>query len=144
MPKNEIITQSIRQGEIRTLNNILLETQSSENFTSENSIRIGNIALYYSQNLRGAIANSARDLNIHLEGEHNTQLLNEIRTFINNYYNEERYPLHSNDSLLAMLGRLLSFGYSVNSEYNTIYSSITGKGSGFDDNHDHDHFNGVI
>lgn len=163
MPNDEIIASNVRQKELKALNEILEDTvrmhnsisqdteRSEESINedasrSENLLRIGNEAFLYQDILRSTLANAANDLNIHIEGE-GIAVLNNVRAFINEYYGEERYPLHVEEEslgikLLSAVSKIFALGCIYSITESTVHPSMSGK-YGLGNNHD-DHGDGGV
>lgn len=115
-----IVAANIKRTEIKTLKEILRKTQEVENFADENSINEGSRALHYEMLLTEILNANRLNFNIHIEGANNIRAVNEARTFINEHYNREIYPLEpiidevevsSSGSFLSILGYIFCCGW---------------------------------
>lgn len=163
MPNDKIVAHTVRQEELRALNEILADTVRIHNSISQdterseesinedisrldNLLRTENEAFLYQDILRSTLANAANDLNIHIEGEGIT-VLNNVRAFINEYYGVERYPLHVEEEsfgtkLLSAVSKIFALGCIYSITESTVHPSMSGK-YGLGNNHD-DHGDGGV
>lgn len=163
MPNDKIVAHIVRQEELRALNEILEDTVRTRNSISQDTersdesinedisrlddlLRIENEAFFYQDILRSTLANAANDLNIHIEGERITAL-NNVRAFINEYYGEERYPLHVEEEsfgtkLLSAVSKIFALGCIYSVTESVVHPHMSGK-YGLGNNHD-DHGDGGV